>query len=164
MAVARPNPSNLTSLSTSTPQYTALTPDTIYSGFEPGPLAEQLSSHTPVPIPYKAPIDWARWGTFGAFALFFLFTLPLVAPFLRSRWTWAVGTIVTSLIMTSGYMFTRIRNTPFTSGGSWIAAGYQNQYGQETQVVAAICRFLSVISDSMGLIVTVQTDCWEDHS
>lgn len=42
--------------------------------------------------------------------------------------------------MTSGYMFTRIRGTPFTSGGSWIAPGYQNQYGQETQVVAAICK------------------------
>jgi len=42
--------------------------------------------------------------------------------------------------MTAGYMFTRIRGAPYTAGGSWIASGYQNQYGQETQVVAAICE------------------------
>lgn len=110
------------------------------SGFEAGPLAEQLSNHTPVPIPYKAPIDWAAWATYGAFGLFFLVTLPFVTPFLTNKWIWATGTIVTSLIMTSGYMFTRIRGMPMTNGGQWIAAGYQSQYGQETQVVAAICK------------------------
>lgn len=112
----------------------------VRSGFEAGPLAEQLSNHTPVPIPYKAPIDWAAWATYGAFGIFFLVTLPLVAPFLTNKWVWATGTIVTSLIMTSGYMFTRIRGMPMTSGGQWIASGYQSQYGQETQVVAAICK------------------------
>lgn len=118
------------------------------SGFEAGPLAEQLSSHTPVPIPYKAPIDWASWAVYAAFGLFFLVTLPLVAPFLQNRWVWAAGSIVTSLIMTSGYMFTRIRGMPMTSGGQWIAAGYQSQYGQETQVVAAICK-LSLLAAGM---------------
>lgn len=54
---------------------------------------------------------------------------------------WAAGTILTSLVMTSGYMFTRIRGAPYTGGnGQWIAPGYQNQYGQETQVVAMICK------------------------
>ncbi|KAF7976318.1 hypothetical protein HWV62_7034 [Athelia sp. TMB] len=57
-----------------------------------------------------------------------------------NKWVWAVGTIVTSLIMTSGYMFTRIRGMPMSSGGHWIAPGYQSQYGQETQVVAVICK------------------------
>lgn len=112
-----------------------------HSGFEPAPLAEQLSNHTPVPIPYKAPIDWARWGTFGGIALLFATTLRFVAPILKSRWSWAAGTVLTSLVMTSGYMFTRIRNAPFTGGnGQWIAPGYQNQFGQETQVIAMICR------------------------
>jgi len=112
-------------------------------GFDALPLAEQLSIHTPIPIPYKAPIDWARWGTFGGLALLFVVTIRFIAPVLQNKWTWAVGTILTSLIMTSGYMFTRIRGTPFTSGGSWIAPGYQNQYGQETQVVAAIYGLLA---------------------
>ena len=39
-------------------------------------------------------------------------------------------------------MFVQIRGQPFTANGSWIAPGYQNQYGQETQVVAAICERL----------------------
>lgn len=66
--------------------------------------------------------------------------LRIVAPFLTNRWTWAAGTVVTSLIMTSGYMFTRIRGTPYSgANGQWIAPGYQNQFGQETQVVALIC-------------------------
>lgn len=37
-------------------------------------------------------------------------------------------------------MFTRIRGAPYTGNdGSWIAGGYQNQFGQEVQVVALIC-------------------------
>lgn len=112
------------------------------SGFEPLPLAEQLSVHTPIPIPYKAPIDWSRWGTFGIFGLLFVITLRFISPILQNKWTWAVGTILASLIFTSGHMFVQIRGQPFTANGSWIAPGYQNQYGQETQVVAAICKRL----------------------
>ena len=42
--------------------------------------------------------------------------------------------------MTSGHMFTRIRGSPYTDGnGQWIAAGFQNQFGQEVHVVALIC-------------------------
>ncbi|KAJ3489078.1 hypothetical protein NLI96_g2379 [Meripilus lineatus] len=123
-------------------------------GFEPAPLAEQLSNHTPVPIPYKAPIDWARWGTFGGIALLFATTLRFVAPILKSRWSWAAGTVLTSLVMTSGYMFTRIRNAPFTGGnGQWIAPGYQNQFGQETQVIAMIYGLLA----AAFLMLTVVT-------
>ena len=72
--------------------------------------------------------------------MIFITALRFVSPILKSRWTWAAGTVLTSLIMTSGYMFTRIRGTPFNGGnGQWIAPGYQNQYGQETQVIAMIC-------------------------
>jgi oligosaccharyltransferase complex subunit gamma len=66
--------------------------------------------------------------------------LRFLAPIFQSRWSWAIVTIVTSLVMTSGYMFTRIRGSPFTGGdGNWIAGGFQNQYGQEVSVVAFIC-------------------------
>jgi hypothetical protein len=48
------------------------------------------------------------------------------------------------LLMTSGYMWNQIRTPPFLMPGangqvSYIAAGYQNQYGIETQIVATIC-------------------------
>ncbi len=112
----------------------------VCSGYDAEPLAEQLSQHTPVPIPYSPPIDWTKYGTFLGIALIAITTLRFISPVLKSRWTWAIITILTTLIMTSGYMFTRIRGVPYSGGGGqWIAGGYQNQYGQETQVIAMIC-------------------------
>ncbi|CAL1704424.1 unnamed protein product [Somion occarium] len=123
-------------------------------GFEAGPLAESLSHHTPVPIPYQAPIDWARWGAMTGITLIAAATLRFIYPVLKSRWTWAAGTILTSLVMTSGYMFTRIRGTPMSGpNGQWIAPGYQNQFGQETQVVAMIYGLLA----SAFLMLTIVT-------
>ncbi|PBK96885.1 oligosaccharyl transferase subunit OST3/OST6 family [Armillaria gallica] len=128
------------------------------NGFEAGPLAEQLSSHTPVPIPYRAPIDWARWATYIAGFLGSLSILRYIAPVLRSRWTWAVISILSSLIFTSGYMFTRIRNVPYSgANGNWIASGYQNQFGQEVQVIALVYGLLAFSFLMLTIIVPYQT-------
>ena len=82
------------------------------------------------------------WGTVVFFILSGALSIRFLAPVLRNRWTWAVITILTSLIMTSGYMFTRIRGMPTTSSdGSWIAQGFQTQFGQETTVVASLCMY-----------------------
>ncbi|KAH8106976.1 oligosaccharyl transferase subunit OST3/OST6 family [Cristinia sonorae] len=126
-------------------------------GFDPAPLAEQLSHHTPIPIPYKAPIDWSRWGTAAGFVVLFISSLRFLTPVFTSKWTWAAGTVITSLVMTSGYMFTRIRGAPWSGGnGNWIAPGYQNQFGQETQVVAMIYGLLAA-SFLMLTVVTPYT-------
>ncbi|KAF8746071.1 hypothetical protein AX14_000134 [Amanita brunnescens Koide BX004] len=114
-------------------------------GFEAKPLAEYISRHTPIPIPYKEPIDWARYVTFAVSAMSVLLVLRYIAPVLQNRWTWAVIIILTCLIMTSGFMFTRIRNVPYTGGnGQWVAAGYSNQFGQEVHVLAFIYGLLAV--------------------
>lgn len=113
----------------------------LFRGFEAAPLAEQLSHYTPVPIPYKPPFDWSRAATFVFMALAFVAALRFMAPILRSRWTWAVIVVLTSLVMTSGYMFVRIRGMPHSGpNGQWIAPGYQNMFGQEVQVVSMICE------------------------
>ncbi|KAF8894631.1 oligosaccharyl transferase subunit OST3/OST6 family [Infundibulicybe gibba] len=126
-------------------------------GFEPEPLATHLSNHTPIPIPYKAPIDWARWATIAVGVLAFALTLRSIKPLLQNRWTWAIATVVSSLIMTSGYMFTRIRGSPYTGGdGNWIAAGYQNQFGQEVHVVALIYGFLGFSFLMLTMIIPYQ--------
>ncbi|KAF9264647.1 oligosaccharyl transferase subunit OST3/OST6 family [Marasmius fiardii PR-910] len=127
-------------------------------GFEAGPLAESLSNHTPIPIPYKEPFDWARVVTFASVVLGLALIVRFVAPVLQSRWTWAAITVITMLIMTGGYMFTRIRNSPYTGGdGNWIAGGYQNQFGQEVQVVAVIYGTLSFAFLMLILIVPYQS-------
>ncbi|KAJ3725934.1 hypothetical protein EV361DRAFT_877204 [Lentinula raphanica] len=128
------------------------------NGFEAEPLAFHLSNHTPIPIPYKAPIDWGRWITFLGGLLVFALTLRFIAPILQSRWTWAFITIVTSLTMTGGFMFTRIRGSPYTGAdGAWIAGGYQNQFGQEVQVVALIYGTLAFSVVMLTMIVPYQS-------
>ena len=111
------------------------------SGYDPEPLAEQLSQHTPVPIPYKKPTDWAKIAFMAITALISLATLRFISPILQSRFTWAIITIVTTLVMVSGFMFVRIRGMPQSGqNGQWIAPGYQNQFGQEVQVVSFVCE------------------------
>jgi len=128
------------------------------NGFEAGPLAEHLSQYTPIVIPYRAPIDWARWITIAVGILGFTLTLRFIAPILRSRWTWAAGTVLVSLVMTSGYMFTRIRGSPYSGGdGQWIAAGYQNQFGQEVQVIAFIYGLLAFAFLMLILVIPYQS-------
>lgn len=110
-------------------------------GFDAAPLAEQLSHYTPAPIPYKPPFDYSRIASGLFVVLSVVAALRFVSPILKSRWTWAAITVLTSLVMTSCYMFVRIRGMPYTGpNGAWVAAGYQTQYGQEVQVVAMICR------------------------
>lgn len=80
--------------------------------------------------------------------------LKAVAPILLTRWTWAFAGVILSLVMTSGYMFTRIRHSPYTGkDGSWIAGGFTNQYGQEVHVIAFVCEYCWVhYSVLQGLI------------
>ncbi|KAG1756747.1 uncharacterized protein EDB91DRAFT_34069 [Suillus paluster] len=123
-------------------------------GFEAGPLAEQLSAHTPIPIPYKAPLDWARLGSIASLVPIVTLIYRFIKPALTNRWVWAAGTVSTSLVMTSGYMFTRIRGAPYVGqNGAWIAQGYQNQFGQEVQVIAMVYGILAG-SFLMLIIVT----------
>jgi len=127
-------------------------------GFDAQPLADQLSNFTPVRIPYTAPIDYSRMATFAGLTLLAIVTARFMAPILRNRWSWAAVTVITSLVMTSGYMFTRIRGMPYSgSGGQWVAPGYQNQFGQEVQVVAMIYGSLAGAFLMLILVVPYQT-------
>ncbi|TFK29952.1 dolichyl-diphosphooligosaccharide-protein glycotransferase [Coprinopsis marcescibilis] len=126
-------------------------------GFDAAPLAEQLSRFTPVPIPYTKPIDWAKWATTGVAVLASALTLRYIAFIIYNRWVWAFGVVVTSLIMTSGYMFTRIRNSPYVArDGQWIAQGFSNQFGQEVQVVAFLYGLLATSFVMLTVVVPYQ--------
>jgi len=115
------------------------------NGFEAGPLAEQLSRHTPIAIPYKAPFNWGRLGAFAALIPIIALVFRFIAPLANNRWVWAAGTVVLSIIMTSGYMFTQIRGVPWSGpDGAWIAQGYSNQFGQEVQVVSIVYGVLAI--------------------
>jgi len=127
-------------------------------GFDAAPLASFVSRFTPVAVPYKDPINWVRWITIVSGLLGSLLFLKFISPIVQNKWSWATVTISTSLVMTSGYMFTRIRNVPYNGGdGNWIAAGYQNQFGQEVQVISFIYGLLSFAFLMLILVVPYQS-------
>ncbi|PPQ99636.1 hypothetical protein CVT24_005214 [Panaeolus cyanescens] len=128
------------------------------SGIDPAPLAEFLSDHTPVAIPYKAPIDWRRYTTITLEVLAAAVLLRFLFPIINNRWTWAAGVVITCLAMTSGYMFSRIKNVPFNApNGNWIALGHQNQFGQEVQAVAFLYGTLAFSLLALMLVVPYQS-------
>ena len=80
---------------------------------------------------------------FGSVAVYALWSSLL--PILQSRFLWGAGSIVLILTFTSGHMWNRIKNAPYVAaaqggGVSWVAGGFQNQLGMESQVVAGLCE------------------------
>ncbi|KAF5315854.1 hypothetical protein D9611_004706 [Ephemerocybe angulata] len=136
---------------------TAPTKYDFQDGFDAAPLAEHLSRFTPIAIPYKEPIDWAKWVMTAGSIVGGALLLRLIAPIVFTRWTWAFASVMVCLIMTGGYMFTRIRNVPYAGrDGSWIAGGFTNQYGQEVHVVAFVYGLLALSFVMLTLIVPFQ--------
>jgi oligosaccharyltransferase complex subunit gamma len=76
--------------------------------------------------------------TFGTVAY------PYILPVIQNRNLWAAVSLILVLLFTSGHMYNHIRKVPYVSGDGkggivYFAGGFQNQYGMETQIVAAIC-------------------------
>jgi oligosaccharyltransferase complex subunit gamma len=70
---------------------------------------------------------------------------PYLLPILQNRNLWAAISLIAILLFTSGQMFNHIRKVPYVAGDgrggiSYFAGGFQNQFGMETQIVAAICK------------------------
>jgi oligosaccharyltransferase complex subunit gamma len=67
-------------------------------------------------------------------------------PIITNRNIWAGLSIIGVLLFTSGHMFNHIRKVPYVAsdgkgGLSYFAGGFQNQFGMETQIIAALCKF-----------------------
>lgn len=70
---------------------------------------------------------------------------PYILPIIQNRNLWAAISLIAVLLFTSGQMFNHIRKVPYVAGDgkggiSYFAGGFQNQFGMETQIVAAICK------------------------
>lgn len=110
-----------------------------------------LSRHLPDrPHPaVKRPVNYIAWVVgvvsvlAGAGACFKAW--PYVLPVVQSRNAWAALSLIGILMFTSGHMFNQIRKVPYVAGDgkggiSYFTAGFQNQLGMETQIIAAICK------------------------
>ncbi|KAI1184033.1 OST3/OST6 family protein [Nemania serpens] len=121
-------------------------------------LARQLPDrpHPPVYRPYNY-VLWVKviFIILGITGLIFKLRRWLW-PLLRSRNTWAGLSLIAILVFTSGHMFNQIRKVPYVAGDghggiSYFAAGFQNQYGLETQIIAFIYGLLSFATISLAL-------------
>ncbi|KAF4977739.1 hypothetical protein FZEAL_5787 [Fusarium zealandicum] len=137
--------------------------------FTSGPsAAEQVQSwiarHLPDrPHPtVKRPINWMRW--FASITIFLgvgtllVTASPYVLPIVQSRNAWAAVTLISILLFISGHMFNHIRKVPYVAGDgrggvSYIAPGFQQQFGLETQIVAAVYGVLSFCAISLAVKV-----------
>lgn len=73
---------------------------------------------------------------------------PYILPIIQNRNIWASISLVAILLFTSGHMFNHIRKVPYIAGDgkggiTYFAGGFQNQFGLETQIIAALCEYFS---------------------
>ncbi|KLO10678.1 dolichyl-diphosphooligosaccharide-protein glycotransferase [Schizopora paradoxa] len=120
-------------------------------GYDAKELATLMSQFTSVPIPYRVPIDWGFVLTFGATVLSCAVAARLILPVLVNKWTWAAITISTMLVMTSGFMFVRIRGMPYRTAEHTMVPGYQNQVGAEIWTVSS--KYFILSSSFLVLII-----------
>ncbi|KAF3050924.1 oligosaccharyl transferase subunit ost3/OST6 [Didymella keratinophila] len=138
--------------------------------FASGPQsAEQIhawvSRMLPADVPkpkISRPINWVKiisvttavLGGITAIAV----ASPYILPLLQNRNLWAAFSLITVLLFTSGHMFNHIRKTPYVQGDgkggiSYFAGGFSNQFGLESQIIAAIYGVLAFATISLALKV-----------
>ena len=95
------------------------------------------------------PFNWIRFVVVTTTALGLItatYTLwDYISPILYNKNLWAALSIIAILLFTSGHMFNHIRGAPYIAGDGkggiqYFAGGFQNQYGLESQLVAAMCK------------------------
>lgn len=129
--------------------------------------AEQLHSwitrHLPPgpKPPIHRPLNYVRIVSVTTTVLglisFFSVAAPYILPILQNRNLWAAVSLLIILLFTSGHMFNHIRKVPYVSGDgkggiSYFAGGFSNQFGLETQIVAAICMYQAVTTTNNGML------------
>ncbi|KAF8477461.1 hypothetical protein BDZ91DRAFT_844103 [Kalaharituber pfeilii] len=124
------------------------------------PLITFITSHTPYHPVVIRPVDYTRplltIGAVTASLLTSYFILPYLLPFLTHPTLWAALSLISILLFTSGHMFNHIRRVPYlghTKSGapSYIAGGFQTQFGAESQIVGLVYAFLAFGTIALGM-------------
>ncbi|KAK9238915.1 hypothetical protein V1525DRAFT_425097 [Lipomyces kononenkoae] len=119
----------------------------------PGSIIRFIESHVSgVHITVYRPRDYSKVIVTVLFILAAVGSLKYIYPFIRpvieSRAVWAGISLVLILMFSSGHMFNNIRHTPYVAGNreggvQYVAPGFSNQYGFETQAIAVLYAFLA---------------------
>nr|OQO21168.1 hypothetical protein B0A51_10911 [Rachicladosporium sp. CCFEE 5018] len=104
--------------------------------------------------PVVRPINYVKIVTITTAVLGFItfasVATPYIMPVIQNRNLWAAISLILVLLFTSGHMFNHIRKVPYVSSDgkgkvSYFAGGFQNQFGLETQIVAAMCMYCLIV-------------------
>jgi len=130
-------------------------------------VAQWISMNTHLDPKVLRPFDYTNLVLGGGAALLGLSILKLsfntLKPALYSRNLWAAISLVLILLFTSGHMFNHIRRVPYVAnngkgGISYIAGGFSNQFGMETQIVAVVYAVLAFCAISLAMKMPRVTD------
>ncbi|KAK4684548.1 oligosaccharyltransferase complex subunit gamma, partial [Tremellales sp. Uapishka_1] len=163
-AVSGPNKSN---------KLVVVTYDLNRNGLTAPPFHSWVSGFTPTKFVLHKPFNPVPLVAIPLTVLSVAYTIyltyPYLVPLLQSRIVWGALSIIMILTFTSGYMWNKIKNAPYVQMGpngqtSWIAGGYQNQLGLESQVVAATYGLLGFTVIALTLFVPAQTNAGKQRA
>ncbi|KAA8907533.1 hypothetical protein FN846DRAFT_946781 [Sphaerosporella brunnea] len=125
-------------------------------------IARWISQHTPYEPKVVRPFDYTNLviGISAAAAALTILKLSFntLKPALYSRNLWSAVSLILILLFTSGHMYNHIRRVPYVAnngkgGIAYIAGGFQNQFGLETQIVAVVYAILAFCAISLAMKV-----------
>ncbi|GJJ70635.1 oligosaccharyltransferase complex subunit gamma [Entomortierella parvispora] len=136
------------------------------SGFQAEEFAKWLNSRAETDIKVKRPFDFigAAINILGVAGALFsaVMMYQKAGKIFGSRYLWSALSLFTIFVMISGHMWNQIRRPPYTIPGrggqpGFIAQGFQNQLGLETQIVAVMYALLcgSVIA-LLGIVPRIE--------
>ncbi|KAF9924003.1 oligosaccharyl transferase subunit ost3/OST6 [Mortierella alpina] len=132
------------------------------SGFQAETFAHWLNARASTDIRVKRPFDVFGFAVnvLGVvsvlFSIYVLYTKA--GKIFGSKYIWSAGSMFIIFVMISGHMWNQIRNPPYTVPGrdgrpGFIAQGFQNQFGLETQIVAVL--YAALTGSVIALIAVV---------
>ncbi|KAI7897851.1 uncharacterized protein BX663DRAFT_481186 [Cokeromyces recurvatus] len=122
------------------------------SGFSAENFAQFLSQESGLRVTVSRPVNYFKLVTKIFLAIGAAAALKLMYRhftfIICHRNTWAAISILVILVMTSGYMWNKIRSPPYLMPGrngeiNYIASGFSSQFGVEPQIVASIYGILA---------------------
>lgn len=137
-------------------------------GFAAPDVADHLNKLLKTQFKYKKPFNrklitvTTSGIIFAAGAVYYIG--PHVGSFFKSsKPIWMLLSIGSMIMFTSGHMWNSIRGAPYVAAGpggrpEYFAGGFQNQYGVETQIVAAIYSLLAFSFIALTVLVPAQRD------
>ncbi|KAH9449546.1 hypothetical protein KEM48_006682 [Puccinia striiformis f. sp. tritici PST-130] len=130
-------------------------------------FTDWVIEHASLPKFFKRPPNYGKIFAVGCVFLAIVILVKVAWPIVRlvisSRFIWAATLLPVILLMISGQMWCQIRSPPYmvkgpTGNPSYIAGGYSNQYGVETQLIASLYGILAFAAYTLAFTVSKLDD------